>query len=76
MEKKITLYIVALASVVAAVEAENVTEKDGIHVLKDCVSIDGVPFTSKRQAKDAVELTAKFGLETVVCSQKRVVKLA
>ena len=76
MEKKITLYIVALASVVAAVEVENVTKKDGIHVLKAGVSIDGVPFTSKRQAQDAVELTAKFGLETVVCSQKRVVKLA
>ena len=76
MEKKITLYIVSLASVVAAVEAENVTEKDGIHVLKSGVSIEGVPFTSKRQAQDAVELTAKFGLETVVCSQKRVVKLA
>lgn len=76
MEKKITLYIVALASVVAAVDAANVTEKDGIHVLKAGVSIEGVPFTSKRQALDAVELTAKFGLETVVCSQKRTVKLA
>lgn len=76
MEKKITLYIVALASVVAAVDADNVTEKDGIHVLKSGVAVEGVPFTSKRQAQDAVELTAKFGLETVVCSQKRVVKLA
>ena len=43
MEKKITLYIVALASVVAAVEAENVTEKDGIHVrgLSFCGSTSG-----------------------------------
>lgn len=76
MEKKITLYIVALASVVAEIEAANVTEKDGIHILKSGVAVEGVPFTSKRQALDAVELTAKFGLETVVCSQKRVVKLA
>ena len=76
MEKKITLYIVALASVVAEIEAANVTEKDGIHILKSGVAVEGVPFTSKRQAQDAVELTAKFGLETVVCSQKRVVKLA
>ena len=76
MEKKITLYIVTLASVVAAIDAANVTEKDGIHVLKSGVAVEGVPFTSKRQAQDAVELTAKFGLETVVCSQKRVVKLA
>ena len=76
MEKKITLYIVALASVVAAIDADNVTEKDGIHVLKSGVAVEGVPFTSKRQALDAAELTAKFGLETVVCSQKRVVKLA
>ena len=76
MEKKITLYIVALASVVAEVDADNVTEKDGIHVIKSGVTVEGVPFTSKRQAQDAVELTAKFGLETVVCSQKRTVKLA
>ena len=76
MEKKITLYIVALASVVASIDADNVTEKDGIHVLKSGVTVEGVPFTSKRQAQDAAELIAKFGLETVVCSQKRVVKLA
>ena len=76
MEKKITLYIVVLASVVAAIDAANVTEKDGIHVIKSGVAVEGVPFTSKRQAQDAVELTAKFGLETVVCSQKRVLKLA
>ena len=76
MEKKITLYIVALASVVSAIDAESVKVTDGIHVVKTGVEIDGVPFTSKRQAQDAVELTAKFGLETVVCSQKRVVKLA
>ena len=76
MEKKITLYIVTLASVVAEIEAANVTEKDGIHILKSGFAVEGVPFTSKRQALDAVELTGKFGLETVVCSQKRVVKLA
>ena len=76
MEKKITLYIVALASVVSAIDAESVKETDGIHSVKTGVEIDGVPFTSKRQALDAAELTAKFGLETVVCSQKRVVKLA
>ena len=76
MEKKITLYIVALASVVSTIDAANVKETDGIHVVKTGVEFDGVPFYSKRQALDAVALTAKFGLETVVCSQKRVVKLA
>ena len=76
MEKKITLYIVAPASVVSAIDAESVKVTDGIHAVKTGVEIDGVPFTSKRQALDAAELTAKFGLETVVCSQKRVVKLA
>ena len=76
MEKKITLYIVALSSVVSAIDAESVKVTDGIHVVKTGVVVEGVPFTSKRQALDAVELTAKFGLETVVCSQKRVVKLA
>ena len=76
MEKKITLYIVALASVVSAIDAASVKETDGIHVVKTGVDVDGVPFTSKRQALDAVALTGKFRLETVVCSQKRVVKLA
>ena len=76
MEKKITVYIVALASVVSAIDADSVKETDGIHAVKTGVEVEGVPFTSKRQAQDAVELTAKFGLETVVCSQKRTVKLA
>ena len=76
MEKKITLYIVALTSVVSAIDSESVKVVDGINVVKTGVEVDGVPFTSKRQALDAVALTAKFGLETVVCSQKRVVKLA
>ena len=76
MDKKITLYIVAQASVVSAIDAESVKVTDGIHVVKTGVEVDGVPFTSKRQALDAAELTAKFGLETVVCSQKRLVKLA
>lgn len=76
MEKKITLYIVALSATVAALNADSVKETDGIHVVKTGVVVEGVPFTSKRQALDAVELTNKFGLETVVCSQKRVVKLA
>lgn len=76
MEKKITLYIVALKATVAAIEADDVKETDGIYVVKTGVVVEGVPFTSKRQALDAVELTSKFGLETVVCSQKRVVKLA
>ena len=75
MEKKITFYIVALASVVSEIDATNVKETDGIHVLKTGVEVDGVPFSSKRQALDAAAITAKFGLETVVCSQKRVVKL-
>ena len=57
MEKKITLYIVALASVVSAIDAESVKVTDGIHTVKTGVEIDGVPFTSKRQAQDAVELT-------------------
>lgn len=76
MEKKITLYIVALSSVVAAIDAESIKETDGVYVAKTGVAVEGVPFTSKRQAQDAVELTARFGLETVVVSQKRVVKLA
>ena len=76
MEKKITFYIVALASVVSAIDAESVKETDGIHAVKTGVVVEGVPFTSKRQALDALALTGKFGLETVVCSQKRVVKLA
>lgn len=76
MEKKITLYIVALASVVAAIDAESIKENDGVYTVKTGVDVEGVPFTSKRQAQDAVALTARFGLETVVVSQKRVVKLA
>ena len=75
MEKKITLYIVSLASVVSEIDATNVKEIDGVHVLKTGVEVDGIPFSSKRKAQDAAALTAKFGLETVVCSQKRVVKL-
>ena len=76
MEKKITLYIVALASVVSAIDAASVKETDGIHVVKTGVEVDGVLFNSKRLAMDAAALTAAFGLETVVCSQKRVVRLA
>ena len=76
MEKKITLYIVALASVVSEIDATNVKETEDIYVVKTGVEVKGVPFSSKRQALDAVAITAKFGLETVVCSQKRVVKLA
>ena len=76
MEKTITLYIVALASVVSAIDAASVKETDGIHVVKTGVEVDGVLFNSKRQAKDAAALTAAFGLETVVCSQKRLVRLA
>ena len=76
MEKKITLYIVALASFVSTIDAESVKETDGIHAVKTGVEVDGVLFNSKRQALDAAALTAAFGLETVVCSQKRVVKLA
>ena len=76
MEKKITLYIVAnLANVQAIAEGDS-KEVDGIHVVKTGVAVEGVPFTSKRQALDAVELVGKFGVETAVCSQKRVVKLA
>ena len=76
MEKIITLYIVARASVVSAIDAASVKETDGIHVVKTGVEVDGVLFNSKRQAMDAAALTAAFGLETVVCSQKRLVKLA
>ena len=76
MDKKITLYIVAQASTVSAIDAANVKETDGIHVVKPGVEVDGVLFNSKRQAMDAAALTAAFGLETVVCSQKRLVKLA
>ena len=76
MEKIITLYIVARASVVSAIDAASVKETDGIHVVKTGVEVDGVLFNSKRQAMDAAALTAAFGLETVVCSQKRLVRLA
>ena len=76
MEKFITLYIVTRASVVSAIDAASVKETDGIHVVKTGVEVDGVLFNSKRQALDAAALTAAFGLETVVCSQKRLVKLA
>lgn len=76
MEKKITLYIVALKAAVAAIKADDVKETDGIYAVKTGVVVEGVPFTSKRQALDAVALTEKFGLETAVVSQKRVVKLA
>ena len=76
MDKKITLYIVAKASTVSAIDAANVKETDGIHVVKTGVEVDGVLFNSKRQAMDAAALTAAFGLDTVVCSQKRLVKLA
>lgn len=76
MDKKITLYIVSRASCVSAIDAANVKEIDGIHVVKTGVEVDGVLFNSKRQAMDAAALTAAFGLDTVVCSQKRLVKLA
>lgn len=76
MEKKITLYIVALKATVSALNADDVKENDGIYAVKTGVVVEGVPFTSKRQALDAVALTEKFGLETAVVSQKRVVKLA
>ena len=76
MEKKITLYIVALKANISTIKADDVKETDGIYAVKTGVVVEGVPFTSKRQAQDAVELTARFGLETVVVSQKRVVKLA
>ena len=76
MEKKITLYVVAPAEFVKTLDAESVKVVENIHVVKTGVEIEGVPFTSKRQALDASELVAKFGIETVVCSQKRVVKLA
>lgn len=76
MEKKITLYVVAKTEVVNAIEVEAVKVVDGITVVKTGIEIDGIPFTSKRQALDASELVSKFGISTVVCSQKRVVKLA
>ena len=76
MEKKITLYIVALKATVTALAEGDVKEVDGINVVKTGVNVEGVPFTSKRQALEAAELTAKFELDTVVCSQKRVVKLS
>ena len=76
MEKKITLYIVAALATIKALSESDVKESDGIHTVKTGVEIEGVPFTSKRQALDAVALVGKFGVETAVCSQKRVVKLA
>ena len=76
MEKKITIYVVATTEVVKALDAESVKIDENIYVVKTGVEIEGVSFTSKRQAQDASELVAKFGIKTVVCSQKRVVKLA
>ena len=76
MEKKITLYVVAPSEFVKTLDTESVKVVENIHVVKTGVEIEGVPFTSKRQAQDASELVAKFGVETVVCSQKRVIKLA
>lgn len=76
MEKKITLYVVATTEIVEALDAESVKVVENIYVVKTGLEIEGVPFTSKRQAQDASELVGKFGIETVVCSQKRVVKLA
>ena len=76
MEKKITLYVVAATEFVKTLDAESVKVVENIYAVKTGVEIEGVPFTSKRQAQDASELVAKFGIETVVCSQKRVVKLA
>ena len=76
MEKKITIYVVAKTKVVKAFDAESVKVDDNIYAVKTGLEIEGVPFTSKRQAQEACELVAKFGIDTVVCSQKRVVKLA
>ena len=76
MEKKITIYVVAPTEVVKAFDAESVKVDENIYAVKTGLEIEGVPFTSKRQAQDASELVSKFGIETVVCSQKRVVKLA
>ena len=76
MEKKITLYVVATTEVVKALDDESVKVVENIYVVKTGVEIEGVSFTSKRQAQDACELVAKFGIKAVVCSQKRVVKLA
>ena len=85
MEKKITLYIVATLAVVNSLPADAAKLTDGVYVAKTNITVDGestplvvegVPFTSKRQALDAVELVKKFGVETVLVSQKRFVKLA
>ena len=76
MEKKITLYVVATTEFVKTIDAESVKVVENIYAVKTGLEIEGVPFTSKRQAQDASELVSKFGIETVVCSQKRVVKLA
>ena len=76
MEKKITLYIVAALATISELPESDVKETDGIHIVKTGVAVEGVPFTSKRQALDAVALVEKFGVKTAVCSQKRVVKLA
>lgn len=75
MEKKITVYIVATAAQVESLGVENVKSSDGVHTVKAGVDVQGVPFTSKRQAVEATELLAKFDLETTVLTQKRTVKL-
>ena len=75
MEKKITVYIVATPAQVEAIDTDNIKSADGVHTVKTGVEVQGVPFTSKRQAVEATELLAKFYLEATVLTQKRTVKL-
>lgn len=76
MEKKITVYIVALSALVDALSPEDVKVSDAAITIKSNVDLDGVLFTSKRQAVEASELVGRFGVETKVVTQKKVVKLA
>lgn len=75
MEKKITVYVVATPAQVEAIGSDNIKSVEGVHTVKTGVAVEGVPFTSKRQAVEATELLAKFDLETTVLTQKRTVKL-
>lgn len=76
MKKKITVYIVAKTDDAVALGEDKAKCVDGVYTAKEGVDVPGAPFTSKRQATEAVELLAKFDFEATVVTQKRTVTLA
>lgn len=75
MNKKITVYILALESVIAALPTDSVKETEKGMTAKADVEIDGVKFTSKRQAEQAQELLNKFNLESSIITTKRTISI-